>query len=452
VPHQEALTVVAPIRPGEVDGVKRLLGAIPDHVDGWNVIPFERLSGVHFARLVVFDETTDLKGDPIPAQLALMTNVDAPLDAHLDELTRATGEALDRVFGACAGYPDEGQRTPWVRRRFLQRYRREASAFYVNRQGRSVEQIRQEEALRRAIGEFLDSTDFSRQSPEQVRKAIKDFVGGRADLKWALEPAAPPDLRWRVRQMLHKIWHLIIVVVLSPVALLAGPWLLVLLRRRELRDIPDTSQAPADSVNRLRNDEDFWVHNQVIAAGCFKPGLVRQMVTTVILRTTDFAVRHIYNRGSLSGLNTIHFARWVAMDDGRRMFFSSNYDGSLESYMNDFIDKAAWGLNAIFSNGDGFPRTKLLFCGGIRDEKAYKRFLPTRQVQSRVWYSAYPHLTTKNVANNAAIREGLSGELGAEDTRQWLMRFGVGNQLPQSGLIARILDRIPWDRICPYLK
>ena len=41
------------------------------------------------------------------------------------------------------------------------------------------------------------------------------------------------------------------------------------------------------------------------------------------------------------------------------MFFSSNYDGSLESYMNDFIDKAAWGLNAIFSNGDGFPRTSL---------------------------------------------------------------------------------------------
>ena len=49
--------------------------------------------------------------------------------------------------------------------------------------------------------------------------------------------------------------------------------------------------------------------------------------------------------------------------------------------MNDFIDKAAWGLNAIFSNGDGFPRTSFLFCGGIRDEKAYKRFLPTRQVQ-----------------------------------------------------------------------
>jgi hypothetical protein len=140
------------------------------------------------------------------------------------------------------------------------------------------------------------------------------------------------------------------------------------------------------------------------------------------------------------------------MDDGRRMFFSSNYDGSLESYMNDFIDKAAWGLNAIFSNGDGFPRTSFLFCGGIRDEKAYKRFLPTRQVQSRVWYSAYPHLTTKNIANNAAIRAGLSGQPSADEVRVWLRRFGVGNHLPPSGRIARILDNLPWDRLCRFSK
>jgi hypothetical protein len=120
--------------------------------------------------------------------------------------------------------------------------------------------------------------------------------------------------------------------------------------------------------------------------------------------------------------------------------------------MNDFIDKAAWGLNAIFSNGDGFPRTAFLFCGGITDEIAYKRFLPTRQVQSRVWYSAYPHLTTKNIANNAEIRRGLSDALDTKGIQTWVRRFGVGNQLPESGVIARILDSIRWDRICRFCK
>jgi hypothetical protein len=116
--------------------------------------------------------------------------------------------------------------------------------------------------------------------------------------------------------------------------------------------------------------------------------------------------------------------------------------------MNDFIDKAAWGLNAIFSNGDGFPKTCFLFCGGIQDEKAYKKLLPTRQAPSNVWYSAYPHLTTKNIANNEAIRKGLSESMDDTETRHWLRRFGCGNELPASGWVARLLDGVRWDRIC----
>ena len=448
MPHQEALTVVAPIKPGEVNAVKQLLGTIPDHVDTWDVIPFQQLERLHFGRVVVFDAAKHHDGQPIPAQLSLMTDIDAPLDAHLRELATTAGSGLDRMFGGCEGYPAQGQRNPATREAFLREYSRKASAVYVNRQGRSVQQILQEEQLRRAIGTFLDSSNLSGQSPESTRKAIQAFVQQRDDLRWALRPAEPPDLSWRLRERFHQISHALLVLVLSPLALLLAPVLLVILRRHEKRDVPDTSEAPAESIGQLRADEDFWAHNQVIAAGLFKPGLFRKFLATVILRTTDYACRHIYNRGFLSGLNTIHFARWVPLDGGKRMFFSSNYDGSLESYMNDFIDKAAWGLNAIFSNGDGFPRTSFLVCGGIRDEKAYKRFLPTRQVQSRVWYSAYPHLTTKNIANNAEIRQGLSGEMNAEETRTWLARFGVGNKLPEAGFIAGILDRVPWDKLC----
>jgi hypothetical protein len=448
VPHQEALTVIARIKPEHVPTVKGILGTIADHGDRWDIVPFANLPNVHFARFVLFDETADLDGDPIPAQLALMTNVDAPLDGHLRDLATICGAGLDTVFEHCDGYPPPAARTPAARLSFLRQRQTRARAFYVNRQGRTVQQIVGEEQLRRAINEYLDSADVSRRSPEIVRGAIVAFVAARSDLRWALTPPAPPSLTWRITELVNGVGIALLAIVLLPALLLLSPVLILLLRDHERRDIPDTSAASPDSVRRLRADEDYWMHNQVTAVGLFKPGWFRFLLATAILQLTHYAVRHIYNRGSLSGLSSIHFARWVPLDGRRRLFFTSNYDGSLESYMDDFIDKAAWGLNAIFSSGDGFPRTCFLFCGGITDEKAYKRFLPTRQVQTSVWYSAYPHLTTKNVANNAAIRRGLSGQLSPDETRTWLRRFGAGNQLPESGIIARLLDSIRWDRLC----
>lgn len=432
--------------------MKNILGTIKDHVDGWDVIPFAKLASVHFARLAVFDEATDLDGNKLPAQLALMTNIDAPLEAHIQDLASACGAGLDELFGHCDAYPVVSQRTPAARAAFLEQRRVGAKAFYVNRQGRTVEQILQEDDLRRAINDYLDSANLPRESPESVHDSIVHFVRSRPDLRWALTPAKGPALPWRVKEAIHRTGTLLGVAALSPLLLLLLPVFVAVLRYHEKRDVPETSRASAADVGKFRADEDYWAHNQIVAAGLFKPGWFRWLTASIILRMADYACRHIYNKGSLSGLNTIHFARWVPLDEGRRLFFSSNYDGSLESYMSDFIDKAAWGLNAIFSNGDGFPRTAFLFCLGITDEIAYKRFLPTRQVQSRVWYSAYPHLTAKNIANNAEIRKGLSASLTGEEIKAWLRRFGVGNELPEPGRIARLIDGIRWDRVCRFCK
>jgi len=450
MPHQESLTVIDQIKPGQIGPLKELLGTLAEHRDTWEVIPFGKLPALHFARLVVFDETKDLAGTVVPARLALLTNIDAPLDAHLHALATLGGDGLDRVFGHCHDFPAPGARTVGSRTDYLRGHAVPSRVFYVNRQGRSVQQITQEAALRRAIDGFLDTRDFSGKSPLEVRKAIQEFVRTQPDLGWATSPAEPPSRRWRTREALHKVLMAAAAVILSPIVLVSLPIWLLLLRRHETRDVPDPSQASADHVRTFRADEDFGGQNQILAVGFFKPGWFRKLTATAILGLTDYAVRHIYNRGSLSGLNTIHFARWVPLDDDKRMFFSSNYDGSLESYMNDFIDKAAWGLNAIFSNGDGFPRAAYLFCGGITDEQAYKRFLPTRQVQSRVWYSAYKNLSTKNIANNAEIRQALFAPLDQDQTDAWLRRFGVGNELPAPALVARLLNRIPWERTCRH--
>jgi hypothetical protein len=421
--HQIALTVIAKIKPGETSNLKSLLGNIRKNRQQTSAMEFEKVPNIHFARLFIIDEVKDPVGSIIPASLVCLTDADAPLDRHLEDLATITATDLDKIFSYCEGYPAPQARTPASRIAFLRSHSTDSQPFYVNTPSRTVLQIRQEDRLRQAISAFLDSRDWSHRSVMEVRSAIQDFVRSQPDLNWAQSPPDPPELSWQAKELLHTLGMPLLVLLLLPLIALALPIGLILLRIHEERDIPDTSKANPDTVEKLRADEDFGVQNQIIAIGFLKPGLFRQITSILVIFLADYLIRHIYNRGSLSGLNTIHFARWVSMDRRRRLFFVSNYDGSLESYMNDFIDKAYWGLNAIFTSGDGFPKTRWLFFGGIQDEQAYKTFLPTRQIATQVWYSAYPHLSTVNIQNNALIRAGLFSLMGQAQAGEWLQKF-----------------------------
>jgi hypothetical protein len=125
----------------------------------------------------------------------------------------------------------------------------------------------------------------------------------------------------------------------------------------------------------------------------------------------------------LHGVTTIHFAQWVVIDEGRRVLFMSNYDGSLSSYMDDFINKVAWGLNAVFSNGQSYPPTRWLVMDGANDEQAFKAFLQKHQIPTQVWYSAHKNSTAENLANNARIRAGLSGPGDPDAVERWAQQL-----------------------------
>jgi hypothetical protein len=79
----------------------------------------------------------------------------------------------------------------------------------------------------------------------------------------------------------------------------------------------------------------------------------RRWLLSGLLVLLDYASRYVFTHGFLARVQTIHFARWVFLDDKARIFFASNYDGSHQAYMDDFINKVARGPNQIFSNGVG---------------------------------------------------------------------------------------------------
>lgn len=422
---QVALTILAPVKPDAVDALRPVLASMGKDPAGNAIIPFGKLSAVHFARLLLLEETRDLRGVTIPPNLIWMSDADAPLDRHLEQLLDVGGDGLDLVFGQCDGYPAPGMRDRQRRRAFLQAHTIPNQAVYVNTIGRTVAQVGAESRLHDTLEDFLDRArgEWSGWDAAKVRDAIRTFVDGDPALRWARRAAAPPPFGWRIKQALDFAGLPLLVLTLSPVLLPAFPIWLWLLRRHEQTD-PAPHVAPDPAHERALADlEDWGPMNQFSAVGFIKPGWFRLITTFAVLRLVSFGARHLFSRGNLAGVKTIHFARWVVLNERRRVIFASNYDGSLESYMDDFIDKVYWGLNAVFSNGAGYPKTRWLLFGGSRDEQAFKDFLRVHQVPTQVWYAAHPQLTARNLENNAKIRQGLSGEMDAVAAQQWLHRL-----------------------------
>lgn len=158
--------------------------------------------------------------------------------------------------------------------------------------------------------------------------------------------------------------------------------------------------------------------------GSVKPGLFRRWALSFFLWVVNYTTRHVFNRGRLARVTTIHFARWVFLDGRKRLLFASNYDGSLESYMDDFINKVAFGLNLVFSNGIGFPTTNWLIFDGAKDEQKFKYYIRRHELATEVWYDAFPGLGNLDMERNTLIRQGLNHPYMTDtELQQWLQLF-----------------------------
>lgn len=422
---QSALNVVMEIRPGRERAARAVLERVRANPAENDVVAFGRVPGIHFARFVVLPRANRRVGRSYPPRLVLSSNFDgADRTAHVDALVSASGRGLGELLQNCVGFPEGASGTATAA--YLRSHQRRVGALYVNTIGRDVASVAFDARLVDALQKHLDSRDWRGESPEAVRAALLDFAGSRDDLAWPVAGAA--ETHGPALSLLGKVLGLALLIPLLVLLVLLFPLLLVLLvvlRIHEVGNPPD-NRIPRDAeVQTLEADEDWGVQNQLSAVGVLQRGGFRLVLAAGALLALQLAARYYFNRGKLAEIDTIHFARWVLIDGGTRLYFFSNYDGSAESYQDDFVERVAMGLNLVFSNGFGWPRTRYLLFGGAADEQAFKAYYRDHQVPTQAWYVAAPYrgLTAVNVANNAAIRQGLFGSLTTEGCRVWLQRF-----------------------------
>ena len=428
---QSSFMVVAPLdvkRTGELRNLLATMNRAPGTANPENeLIPFGRFQDLHFARIVVLedqtlDDITTAYGKPrqtFPTYLTFLADFDGDADRFRREMVSVAGNGLERIFSYCTDFTPGSDLLRW-----MEQHEHPPSTMYINWVGRSMRQIREEKALSEALQNHMlkNGSQFQNSSPEEVRRVAKEYVRQEvSSQRLKLTPLSKGPLSWRLTNLLHLILVPLVLLFFTPLILLYLPIFFIQLRRREKRDAEIAPRPAAEYVEGLARLEDHDVTNQFTAMGSLKPGLFRRWTLVALLWLVQYSTRHIYTRGHLARVPSIHFARWVFIDNKKRLVFCSNYDGSLESYMDDFINKVAFGLNVVFSNGIGYPRTNWLVFKGAKDEQKFKYFIRRHELPTEVWYNGHTGLTNFDLLKNARIRSGLEQQsMTNAEAGQWL--------------------------------
>jgi len=417
--RQDHITITGVLRHGAEAQLEPLLASMnrrPGQADPDNTqVPFGKLEQLHVARFVILDDHSldDRRIAEVlpvrePLYLAFIADFDGSADALVEDMLRLAAPALRQVFSHCRDFHDDTDLRTWING-----HRVKSAALYVNWVGRTVRQIREEALLH-------DELRFARLAnlqagPQELISILKEAGKG--------VPLTPVEVRSsgeRIRETLHFLIVPVVGLIVFPLLLVLAPVFAFILRRREKAD-PVLAPVPSRQRNYiLREQEDHDITNQYSAFGSLKPGLFRRWLTILILWIINWGARHLYNKGRLARVNTIHFASWTFFDNRRRVYFASNYDGSREAYNDDFINKVAFGLNLSFSNGLGYPRTRWLILDGAWHEQDFKRYLFHHQLPTQVWYKAFPGLSNYDMARNARIRSGFEKNLSGDALRRWI--------------------------------
>lgn len=401
--RQHALTVVAPVRKELRETLaKRLDDAESDVRDALVAV-----RTLHFARFVLIDGP-----DGKMSRLAFESNHDGDLDLHVESLARALAPFEELLFGSWEGYR-LGDLAGFVAKHSLP-----ASTYYLGHPGLSVEQILNDDKVRRAAEELLDADDGARGTGSETATALRDrLVAAIAKTDLVVGPVD----RGLPAQPLStiKFWAGVAFNVVPRAAVLVPAAMVVEARERREeppRELITEEDERLDPINRR---EDATTQNGLTHHVALRKGWLRKTTLKAVLAFLESARQNVAYSGTLGGISSIHFARWVLLDDDTVLFFS-NYDGSWEAYLGDFVDKAHLYLSGVWSNTKWFPDTQALIFKGASKEIDFKRWTRTCQVENRIWYSAYKKLTVWDVLRNERIRVGAAGPMNETEAQAWL--------------------------------
>ncbi|HVO16057.1 MAG TPA: hypothetical protein VMV26_12620 [Alphaproteobacteria bacterium] len=470
------VTVAVPVERGRSDAVERRLDELGNPPSPALKEALDAAAFVHFMSMTV------VRGDgDDPSHLVIEVNADGTEREAIRRLEAALGEKL-RGLLEVAGV-DPGASLV----QFLERHHKPVGEGWFSTPGlnfdgtpgMTVTQIRQEATLAQRIGDMLDALPPF-PSALAALDYVRDALWAENAMKWAfiaapapcLEPAPPVapgviaaagsavvvflwpfvllalavfGLGWWAFGFATGVWLAVIAAALELGALLLG---YAALRRLEESDVPEDITPSAELVASVMKHENFYVHNNLASTSTMKPGRLRRLTLRIGFFLARMGAQHFSRPSFLTKNSVIHFARWILLPGTDKLLFRSNYDGAWGSYVEDFVELSSDGVNGIWSNTKGFPKTENLIKKGSQDSNRLMRWARRQQHPTHCWYSAYPQLTLARIRTNAAIRQGLALARTEAEAADWLASFGSAPR-PAGALETREIPTIVYGGLSP---
>jgi hypothetical protein len=101
-------------------------------------------------------------------------------------------------------------------------------------------------------------------------------------------------------------------------------------------------------------------------------------------------------------IGTVHDLRFVIFDNDTRVIFASTFDGTWESYIDDFATIIPEEIDLLFHECAGYP--------GIHSP-GIKEWIETQQVTALGFYSAYPDASVRDVWKALKTKKALDALL-----------------------------------------
>ncbi len=436
----ETTTIFANIQKDKVESLRLQLKRAK------NSLNLDKLTNLHFFRMFILDEEVDVYGCRHLPCLVISIVYDGHTLNFLDDLIATGGDTFRAIFENCVNYPVKADGSAF--RNWLLSKHKKPNTYHIGGVLDKVSHIREEDRLHIAVESFIDeqmaAAKWKNKTPEFIRSRIQHFVKTRADLPHEERPKPPLISRFlkafaaaRVIIMLSitpallsyasipPARHSFFIFVIASLAIFASMLLLaiVVVRFYEIIEPDDVVKPKPGQVADLAAQEDHFLQNQFTMITTVRNSAFRRLAMRVVLWIANTLSSFVWNGGKLVGIDSIHFARLHQLNEGRRMLFISDYDGSWDRYLFDFLGVGAFAVVPIWANLHGCPKTRFL----LQPTKGFaQRFLPftrAKQVESQIWHSAYSNLTMEDVKRNAKIRKGLFGSMNARDVREWLRLF-----------------------------